>query len=197
MSHQNKKDKPSRRRRQANRDTANALMAAGIIATSPVATDIQKFKVTIPGPQLIEMTFARGISGAAETSVQATVISSPSVRTDGFVLDRGEVSTSLESVYAGSRDEFETSEATFGLAKDFVTALPSNARPPEINADPDGWLTFTWQPRRDAVLSASVKAGRDIAFATRLDGESLSGDVSFSGKFPRALRSYLGDIFPA
>lgn len=57
------------------------------------------------------------------------------------------------------------SEAAVLQAETFIRSLPENIPAPELSAEPDGEISFDWQPSRTKTFSLSVSAGDRVAYA--------------------------------
>lgn len=56
---------------------------------------------------------------------------------------------------------------TYGMAQRFLTALPTSMPAPEVNADPDGEISFDWDLGRDRLLAVSISLAGRLSFIYR------------------------------
>ncbi len=73
---------------------------------------------------------------------------------------------------------------TVGIAKRFAELVHAETPAPDVAATPQGEIDFDWAISRDLMLTVSVGADRDIAFAGVFEGDRLSGQERWSSAMP-------------
>ena len=80
--------------------------------------------------------------------------------------------------------------ATYLMAKQFLHALPMSSfptLPPDISADPDGELSFTWRKAPKQVFSVSVGGNGRLSYAGIFGAVNTHGTEYFIGQIPQTI----------
>lgn len=77
---------------------------------------------------------------------------------------------------------------TYEMAQRFLGALPVGMSAPEINADPDGEITFDWNYGRDRILAVSINLSGRLSFIYRNHSTRMRDTLWFmDGQIPDEL----------
>jgi hypothetical protein len=79
---------------------------------------------------------------------------------------------------------FPVQEKTLTHARAFIQALPLEALPDSVGAEPDGHLTLEWYQNPRWTLSLSVNPEGTLYYAALFDGFNPRGSESFLGAIP-------------
>jgi len=105
--------------------------------------------------------------------------------------------TLIDSVYAEASvanwDGYggkSVSQGAHERAKRFIRLLPLDVAP-DVAADPDGELLLEWRRGPNAVLTISIGAGEQLAYAGLFGRNKIHGSESFTDEIPKAVRDVL------
>lgn len=77
---------------------------------------------------------------------------------------------------------------TLDMARRFLNALPPGMDAPEVNADPDGEISFDWDKGRDRLLAVSISLAGRLSFIYRNGSVRLRDTLLFTDeKIPAEL----------
>jgi hypothetical protein len=87
--------------------------------------------------------------------------------------------------------------AAYKHAKAFLSALPITTPDPDVAADPDGEVSFTWyrDPRR--VFSVSIGGSGRVSYAGLFGSSTVHGTEFFDDALPEPVEANLARLFPA
>lgn len=71
------------------------------------------------------------------------------------------------------------------VAQKFVDKLPSHLGEPDVSATPQGEVDFDWVINSDVMLTVSIGASNEIAFAGLFHGARLNGREPWTGVLPQ------------
>ncbi len=83
---------------------------------------------------------------------------------------------------------------TYRKAFNFIDALPSGYPTPEIDAEPDGHLTFDWHRSPRYTLSVSVSPDGYLFWSALLGARRLNGSEPFLNRIPGGLLQLILEI---
>ena len=88
-------------------------------------------------------------------------------------------------------------DATYARAEAFLDGLSIAAPDPDVAADPDGELSFTWyrEPRR--MFSVSISRDGRLSYAGLLGPSTVHGTEYLDDAIPEAIEANLARLFPA
>jgi hypothetical protein len=95
--------------------------------------------------------------------------------------------------YGGRR----ISDAAYAWATVFLKALPITNPDPEIAADPDGEVSFSWLRGPGEVFSVSVGQGGRVSYAGLFGTRTVHGTEFFTDELPDPIQANLARLFPA
>jgi hypothetical protein len=89
------------------------------------------------------------------------------------------------------------SPGTYARAIEFLRSLPLTVDNPDIAADPDGEVSFTWTRGPRALFSASIGADGRLSYAGLYGESAIHGTEWFIGALPSILHASLARLFSA
>jgi hypothetical protein len=81
-------------------------------------------------------------------------------------------------------------------ARRFIHALPGAYPPPQVLADPDGWLAFEWYAAPGRSLFVSVDPDYQVHYAAESGASRQHGRCPFFGEFPQEIAQELSRLYP-
>jgi hypothetical protein len=85
------------------------------------------------------------------------------------------------------------SRLAYERAKSLIRLLPGDA-PPDLGADPEGDVLLEWRRGPGAVLTISIGAGEQLAYAGLFGQNKVHGSEFFNDEIPNAVRQVLARV---
>lgn len=79
------------------------------------------------------------------------------------------------------------SNESYDRAIEFLESLPNSVATPEVDADPDGHVTFEWYKSPYRSLSVSVSPEGDLHYAALIGPNKANGKEVFNGLPPKSI----------